>query len=167
MGIKVDGKKDAVINAFKTKGFKVNPIHDVNKDDVIRMDGEAGGKKLEVGIACTPKSKTVWKFSVYLPKQSSWYYLKNDFEEYLKLLKDKYGDPISKYSFFSSPYEEGDGYEMTAVGVEKCNYAAYWSDQIGIWIKISKYKQVNINYENAINSALYDKEKAELNKTIF
>jgi len=167
LGIKVDGKRDAVINAFKLKGFKVNPDYDVNKDLVIRMNGEAGGKRLEVAIVCTPKSKTVWKFSVYLSKQSSWYSLKNDYEEYLKLLSDKYGEPKSKYAFFSSPYEEGDGYEMTAVAVEKCIYAAYWSNQIGISIKISKYNQVNIGYENAVNSALDDKETAELDKTIF
>ncbi len=164
LGIKVDGKKDAAINAFKSKGFRVDS--DINKD-VVTMIGNAGGKNFEINIVCSPKSKTVWKFSVYLPAQISWESLRSDYYEYLKILTDKYGEPKSKFSFFSSPYEEGDGYEMIGVGVEKCTYSAYWSDQIGISIKITKYKQVNIRYENAVNSAIDDKEKAELNKTIF
>lgn len=167
LGIKVGGKKEAVINAFKSKGFKVSPSSNIIKDNVIRLNGSAGGKNLEVAIVCTPKSKIVWKFSVYLPEQSSWYLLKSDYEEHLKLLKNKYGEPNAEYSFFSSPYEEGDGYEMTAVSIEKCTYSAFWPSQIGISIKISKFKQVNISYENAVNSALDDKERAELDKTIF
>jgi hypothetical protein len=167
LGIKVGGKKQVVIDAFKSKGFKVSPSSNINKDDVIRLYGNTGGKNLEVAVVCTPKSKIVWKFSVYLPEQTSWYSLKSDYEGYLNLLKNKYGEPESEYSFFSSPYEDGDGYEMTAVGNEKCTYSAYWSSQIGISIKISKFKQINISYENAVNSALDDKERAELDKTIF
>jgi len=56
---------------------------------------------------------------------------------------------------------------MTAVGADKCTYSAFWSSEIGISIKFSKFKQVNIAYENPKNSALDDKETAELNKSIF
>ena len=166
LGIKVDGKKDAVVNAFKAKGFKINTNSGINKD-IVTLFGNAGGKNIEIAIVCTPKTKTVWKFSVYLPEKASWFSLKSDYEDYLQILIDKYGEPNSKYAFFSSPYEEGDGYEMTAVGADKCTYSAFWSSEIGISIKISKFKQVNIAYENPKNSALDDKETAELNKSIF
>jgi hypothetical protein len=166
LGIKVEGKKDAVINAFKLKGFKIATNSDMNRD-VVRLEGMAGGNNIELAIVCSPKSKTVWKFSVYLPAKTSWNSLERDYEDYLKILTDKYGEPKSKYAFFSSPYENGDGYEMTAVSAEKCTYSAFWPPQIGVSIKITKYKQVNISYENAINSALDDKETSEVNKAIF
>ncbi len=162
MGIKVDGKKDAIISVFKAKGF--TPSGDMSKD-VVAMKGNVGGKVLELNIVCSPTSKTVWKFSVYLPEQSTWYALKSEYEEYLKLLTEKYGEPNSKYNFFASPYEEGDGFEMTAIYAEKCHYSAFWDK--GYSISISKWKQINITYENNVNIELMKKEKEQLNKNSF
>jgi len=166
LGIKVDGKKDAVIQSFKSKGFKIKSDSDINKD-VVTLEGMAGTNNIDIAIVCTPKTKTVWKFSVRLPEKTTWTSLKNDFEQYLEILINKYGEPQKKYNFFSSPYKEGDGYEMTALSAEKCFFSAYWTDNLGVSIKISKFKQVNISYENVINSSLYDKERDELNKSIF
>lgn len=164
LGIKVDGKKDAVINAFKLKGFTVKG--DSNKD-AVTMLGNAAGKSVELVIQSSPITKTVWQFSVYLPEQSTWTYLKSDYEEYLKLLTQKYGSPDKTYSFFSSPYSEGDGYEMTGVYVDKCHYTAFWPSDKGVRIKITKWKQVCIIYENSTNSALDDKETNEMNAKAF
>lgn len=166
LGIKVEGNREQVISLFKSKGFVLSSGNDMSKN-VVRMEGNAAGKKIELGIVSTPISKTVWKFAIYLPEQSTWSSLKSDYEEYLKILTDKYGEPKSKYNFFSSPYKEGDGYEMTAVSVEKCGYAAFWPDNKNISLKISKWKQVCINYENTVNSALDDKEKATINSNTF
>ncbi len=164
LGIKVDGKSQDVVNAFKAKGFvsktQTNP-------NVVTLNGTVSGKSFEVLVVSTPKSKTVWKISVYLPQKTSWYSLKSEYEEYLKILTDKYGIPENSYTFFSSPYSEGDGYEMTGVSSEKCNYAAFWSEERGISIEISKYKQVNISYQNNTNTILNRKEKAEVDKDIF
>ncbi len=162
LGVKVDGKKETVIAAFKSKGFA--PSGEMS-DNVVTMKGVAAGKNIEINIVSTPLTKTVWKFSVYLPKQSNWYSLKAQYEEYLKLLTEKYGEPTNMYNFFSSPYEEGDGYEMTAVYAEKCHYAAFWKQ--GYAINISQWKQVNIVYENDVNSDLNRKEKDQVNKNIF
>lgn len=166
LGIKVDGKKDAVIQAFKSKGFKIKPDSDITKD-VVTLEGMAGSNYIDIAIVCTPKSKTVWKFSVRLPEKTSWSSLKSEYEQYLDILINKYGEPQKKYNFFSSPYKEGDGYEMTALSVEKCFFSAYWTDNTGVSIKISKFKQVNISYENATNSLLDDKERSDVNKNIF
>jgi hypothetical protein len=162
LGIKVDGKLNDVVEKFKLKGLKVT---DGSTPNVKIMEGFVGDRNLEVYIKCTPTTKTVWGFTVYLPKQTVWSSLKREYEEYLDLLSKKYGEPDKKYNFFSSPYEEGDGDEMTAVAVDKCRYASFWTETLGI--QISKYKQVVISYENKTNAELNRKEKDEIKEKIF
>ena len=53
---------------------------------------------------------------------------------------------------------------MTAVAVDKCSYSAFWDE---VWMTISKFKQVELNYENPINSELFTAEKEKLNTKNF
>ncbi len=164
IGIKVDGKLNDVVEKFKQKGLKVTST---SNPQVVGMKGVVANREIELNIVCTPKTKVVWKFAVYLPEQTSWTTLKGDYEEFLEILIKKYGEPESKYNFFSSPYKEGDGYEMTGVAAEKCTYSAFWPDDVGLFIQISKWKQVKINYENRTNSALSKKEEDEIKVNAF
>lgn len=148
MGIKVDGLRTEVINKFKAKGFKIIGTPDLK---ALTMEGVISGQKYEVIIVNTPTSKKVWKIAVYLPKQTDWYDIKSTYTKFYNMLVEKYGEPNSSYTGFSSPYYEGDGYEMTGVGVGKCNYSAFWDF---VYIEISQFKQVSLSYENAINSEL-------------
>ena len=165
IGIKVDGNINDVVEKFKGKGLKVT--NRSSTPNVISMEGIVGNRNLELNIVCTPTTKIVWKFAVYLHKQTLWTSLKSEYEEYLDLLTKKYGEPEQKYNFFSSPYKEGDGYEMTAVAVEKCTYSAFWPENLGLYIGISQWKQVKITYENITNSALSKKEQDEIKNKIF
>lgn len=153
MGISVDGKLSDAVSKFKEKGFT---ILTTTTGGTI-MKGLMGTKEIELFICNTVTTKTVWTFKVYLPKKDSWYSLKAEYLEFLDLLTKKYGEPKSKYNSFSKPYYEGDGFEMSAVANDKCNFASYWTDKYGI--EISKYKQVCISYENPINSEMQEKEK--------
>jgi len=164
MGIKVEGDKAVFVNKLKAKGFVVTLADNPN---AVTMKGTVGGKQYELILFLTPTTKQVWKLSVYLPEATSWLKIKSEYEDYLGILTEKYGAPEKAYTFFSSPYEEGDGYEMSAIKLEKCHYSAFWSDSLGIWIEISKFKQVKIAYENAKNSALNDLEKKRINSKIF
>lgn len=163
MGVKCDGKKDIAISTFKNKGFNLSS----DDEGSAFMKGKIGNDEVELYIDYTPISKLVWAFRVYLPEQSDWYYLKSDYQKYLSVLTEKYGAPEKTYSFFSSPYKEGDGYEMTGVSVDKCVYASFWKKEQGVRIKISKYKRVQISYENSINSMIDDEETKSLNSKIF
>lgn len=162
LGIKVEGKINDVVEKFKLKGLKIT---DVTTPNLKVMEGFVGDKNLEVYIKCTPTTKTVWGFTVYLPKQTVWSSLKREYDEYLDLLSKKYGAPDKSYNFFSSPYEEGDGDEMTAVAVDKCRFGSFWTETMAI--QISKYKQVVISYENKTNADLNKKEKDEIKNAIF
>jgi len=164
MGVKVEGDNATFISKFKAKGFIITYAENQN---VVTMKGAVGGKQYELLISSTPKTKQVWRISVYLPEATSWSIIKSEYEDYLGVLTEKYGAPEKKYSFFSSPYNEGDGYEMNAIKLEKCYYSAFWSDSVGIMIKISKFQQVQISYENEKNSALNDLEKKQINSQIF
>lgn len=160
LGIKVGGKLSEVVAKFKLKGFKVTTPDNLNPI----LTGKAGVSNVEIIILSSPISKTVYKFSVYLPKQNDWESIKSEYEDYLKTLTTKYGIPTSSFNFFSSPYKEGEGDEMNAIAMEKCHYAAYWEN---ISMEISEYKQVKIAYENAKNYEIRDAEVAKLKKDAF
>jgi hypothetical protein len=158
MGVKVAGTASSAIAQFKAKGFTLIE----QTEQVASMKGIGlGGKQLELNIVYSPKTKTVWKFSIYLPEQTTWYGLKSEYKTYLQSLTAKYGQPKDSYDFFSSPYEEGDGYEMSAVSLEKCVYAAYFYN---VSINISQFKQVNISYENSANLAISKRERESINQ---
>lgn len=161
LGIKVDGNRQTCINKFLAKGFKVSIPP---SKTVTSMKGTVGGQPIELLIVVTPTSQKVWKFTVYLPEQNTWENLKYNYNYYVDLFTKKYGEPTNSYSNFNSPYSEGDGYEITGVVVEKCNYSAYWKD---VYIEITKWKQVCINYENEVNGELNTQEKEQLNLNIF
>jgi len=164
LGIEVDGKRDEVIEKFKAKGFIVKN----DKDNVVSMKGSVGNRNFDLNIVSTPKSKIVRKFAVYLPEQSTWNILLDEYTRYKMTLTDKYGKPESSFDFFSSPYQLGDGYEMTAVAADKSHYAAYWTLKgYALSIEISKWKQVRIAYENENNSKIAEKEQKDIDSNIF
>ncbi len=164
MGVDVGGQKSQIIKKFKAKGFRVDGDE---KKDAIMMRGKANNMELELIISCSPISKKVWKVSVYLPKQDTWEALKEQYDEYLENLSDKYGKPESTYTGFAEGYKEGEGDEMEGVEADKCIYSAYWKPSKGISIKISQYKQIKIGYENEVNSKIDDQEKKKIKTSIF
>jgi hypothetical protein len=160
MGIKVDGNVKDVISSFINKGFKITNL---GVPDVTLMQGDYNRTHFEVYIVSTPITKTVWKFGVYLPKKTNWNLLKSQYLEYRSSLIEKYGLPEESYSSFVSPYEEGDGFEITGVKVDKCNYSTFWNY---VSISIAATMQVRITYENLENSELNKEEKNSVNQSI-
>ena len=157
-GIPLNGEIDGFVKKLQTQGFTI-----VKKDDIgIIMSGQFTGKDAEVMVLNTKKTKTVWKVVIYLPKQTSWYSIKSEYNYYTEMFTKKYGKPSHTFSFFSKPYYEGDGYEMSALRNDKCTYYSSYHTQEGvISVEISKYQQVKIAYEDSVNTELMDKEKEE------
>jgi hypothetical protein len=78
------------------------------------------------------------------------------------LLRSKYGKGES-YEDFESPYYEGDGYEMTAVRIGKCNYFTKYKLTNGmIIVAIAKIDKgsVLLYYTDSINDKIAKREKA-------
>lgn len=154
MGVKVDGSMNNIIQKLSAKGFSVHKKN-VDQNNLI-MKGNVGSEKVEIYAFFTPISKVCWKLKVFLPEQTTWYKLKSQYESMLENLTEKYGEPTNTYNFFSSPYYEGDGYEMSAVALEKVTYSAFWKE---VYIEITKFKQVAVNYENEVNTEKMSEEK--------
>lgn len=162
MGVKVGGTPAEVIKKMTEKGFTLEKKNPDNSQ--LTMKGKVGNEEIEFLAAFTPTSKVCWKFIVYFEEQNDWYSLKAKYTQKLNMLKEKYGEPTNDFSFFSKPYYEGDGYEMTAVRIEKAHYSAFWANMS---IEISKYKQVCIGYENPDNVAKKNDETSKLNQSAF
>lgn len=162
----IDGSISEFALKMKAKGFVQKEV----LKNMIIMKGEFMGKACEIVIVGTEKTKTVWKVSVWFDRTyTSWYSLKSDYTDIVDSYTGKYGISTDNYHFFSSPYYEGDGYEMQAVKLDKCGYASFWDDmQDGsILISIEKYAQIKVSYQDRLNTKKGDMEKeAQINEDI-
>lgn len=155
-GIQMKGS----INDFADKLVKMGYIIKENTGNVITLEGQFVGKDATIYIAGTPKTNTIWKVMVYLPEVSSWYSIKSDYKYYKDMYTQKYGAPKDVYEFFSKPYYEGDGYEMSALKNDKCHYfSAFHTNEGVVVLEISTFKKVRFSYEDNANTELRNKEK--------
>ncbi len=154
-GITIDGP----ISTFVQQLEKQNFVFKEYQDGFAIMEGTFVGEDCTLLILYTPNTKTVAKVAVYLDKEyTSWYSIKSAYNKLRDVYISKYGTTTSDYRFFSSPYEDGDGYEMTAIKIDKCHYAMFYDN--GISLAIATTKQIKIIYEDTINMMLYKQESS-------
>ncbi len=105
----------------------------------------------------------------YLDEDISWSSLKYTYMRFLEILTDKYGNPDGSNESFTTPYYEGDGYELSAVGLDKVNYSAYWLNKsaMNLGVEISTFKQVKLTYENKELMSLKRTEQAQIEASAF
>lgn len=97
----------------------------------------------------------VRRILVSTPIYDRWYSLKEEYFKFKQMYIRKYGDDynVKSYEFFSSPYEEGDGDEMTALYHDKCTYCTYIKLAEGtIRIGIMSNGRICFGYEDCINT---------------
>jgi hypothetical protein len=164
-GVSISGDFNTTLQKFKSKGYVVEETF----PEGAILSGKVASTKIEVYLFKTPKTHKVFKASVYLPKKDNWSDLKYQFDSYHNVLLEKYGQTSDRFQFFSSPYYEGDGYEMQAVEKDKCTYSSFWSHIEGASysVEITKYRQVKITYENDELFKLKDKEASDIKSQIF
>jgi hypothetical protein len=166
-GIPISGTFASLKTNMLSKGFRL-----IKKEgSSAYFEGSINGVNYEVVSYCTPISNQVANLSIYLPIKETWSAIKSEYKYIKELIIEKYGEP-EQYEYFSSPYYEGDGYEMSAVVGEKCVFSAFWLNirnepNLSIMTEISKYKQVQINYQNNENIKKATQEKDALNKKVF
>ncbi|MBP5527042.1 MAG: hypothetical protein J6X79_01160 [Bacteroidales bacterium] len=155
-GIPIDGNLESYTSQLNQLGFTTTKV----TDDAAMMKGSFAGEDVEVAVYTTSRSKTVYMVVVAFPEQTSWYSIKSDFKKLENNLQVKYGKPTLQRKSFSSPYYEGDGYEMTAIKVDKCNYYTRFTTATGeLTLLILKSGQLGLYYVDKINDATYDREK--------
>ncbi len=168
--VPIDGSLRAFTSQIEAKGFTL--VYTPSDNSGAAFTGEFIGKEVTLLVITSPKTRTVWKVVVDFRDQRSWYSLKSDYRDLKNSLTLKYGIPTS-YEYFRSPYEEGDGYEMTAIYAEKCVYVSYFdvkeNDKVvgTIALSIEKHDDqgyVSLRYEDAVNASMASSEK---NATIY
>jgi hypothetical protein len=165
-GVPISGDLPTAVSRFKSKGYKVKNY----MEHGVIMTGRVSLWEVELFIFTTPRSKKVFKMTVYFPEETSWYSLKKTYNQMLNIMKDKYGEPSAIREEFVYPYYEGDGYEMSAVKNEKVQYFGLWvmeTKNMNVAVEISKYKQVQLTYENDELMKVKDREQASLNSISF
>ncbi len=156
-GVPINGHITTFVNKLKGLGFEEITV----SDNIAVVKGEFGEQDCQIGVYASKKSKTVHMVAVILNETSSWYSLKSTYTEYKKLLMLKYGNGKS-FEYFSDPYYEGDGYELSAVRNEKCTYMTVFDTPNGdISIKIIDAGNpcTVLGYVDEINHDIAEKEK--------
>ncbi len=164
-GVNISGDLPTAISKFKAKGYIVKKVI----ENGVILKGEVAQNPIELFIFTTPKSKKVYKMVAYLNEQVSWQSIKSQYIKFCEIMTEKYGSTEDVYESFTKPYYEGDGYELQALGMEKCKYATYWlnKNNTNIVVEISKYKQVKLVYENNELTNAREIEMSAIENTIF
>lgn len=164
-GVRIDGTLSSKIQQYRAKGYVLNKI----LPNGAIMKGKIAEKVVELFILTTPKTKLVYKMIVYLPVHTNWPDIKSEYTKFVDLFTEKHGEPDSEFDFFRDPYYEGDGYEMSAIVLDKLVCSAFWINRNNLTfsVSISKYKQVEITYENDKNMEIAKQEAAEINLNSF
>ena len=151
-GIPITGAVDDF--AVKLQAMGYNPVQVI--DNTVIMTGRFVNEECSIYLFSTAKTKQIWKVAVIIENTyTSWSLIKNDFNKYKELYSKKYGHPDYDYHFFSSPYYEGDGYEMSALKSGKCHYFIGFDLPGGaVSIKMLSSCKIALQYENTVNSAL-------------
>ncbi|MBP1631446.1 MAG: hypothetical protein H6Q15_2339 [Bacteroidetes bacterium] len=157
-GLDITGNVNSFGNLLAKQGYKLQESED---NALTFVGGFASIQNCIIYIIGSPKTSTIWKVAVLLPKENSWSSAKETYRKFKTQLSEKYGIGKS-YEFFKDPYFEGDGYEFQAISKDKCYYSTFWTLQSGaVSIEISSSEKIIISYEDGINVLINRKEKAE------
>jgi hypothetical protein len=151
-GIEINGSVEAFANILQSQGFSHVTTSDQNS--IVLQGTYAGMNNCNLIICYGQYIHQVRKIAIFSEEYKSWYPLHSKYTEMKNLFSQKYGTPES-YEFFSSPYEEGDGYEMTALSVEKATFSSYFWLPLGcISISITVSGGILISYEDKLNTEM-------------
>ncbi len=104
--------------------------------------------------------KTTWAITILFPIQNNWFSLKEQYKQFKDMFIKKYGHPKDDFCFFTPPYEEGDGDELSALESENATYMSVFHTDLGfISVNIDKSCCLKITYEDKLNSDLDTKQQ--------
>lgn len=161
-GIPLNGSSMSFVSKLRAKGYE--QVYHNNFDYVLK--GQFTGKEATVYVLGTRSSGTVWKVVAQFSEEDSWSHLKSEYNKYVDLFTQKYGMPSDHFEFFSTPYYEGDGYELQALKNDKCTYSTYFKTDKGtLNVAITSSCCISLGYEDKINTEIQTEEKnnADLN----
>lgn len=156
-GVEITGALSSMVGELKKMGYELIS----NDGSCAILSGEFANEDCYLSVYATPSSKQVHTIVVSFEKQDNWYSLKADYLKYKKQLREKYNVIPRSTEEFSSPYYEGDGYELQALKKSKCFYFSSFKLEYGTIKVIIIDDHVSLFYSDSIGDALYKNEKAK------
>ncbi len=159
--IPITGNVQNFIRKLESQGYTVTNSYNHEYNVAILTGKFAGVNNCQILVVGTPISMLTCRVVISLPEQQIWFSLKSEYQEWKNKLTTKYGTPQS-YEYFSEPYYEGDGYEMSALSNEHCQYSSYFTDKETegtIVVRMSQNGCVTMVYEDKHNSDIGESEK--------
>jgi hypothetical protein len=155
-GVPICGHIDTVRQKLESMGYTFNGY----LDNAVLLNGEFAGKSgCEIYILGSVGTQQAWKIIVYFPEHKSWHSLKDEYFQYKEIFTNKYGKPES-FEYFEHPYEDGDGYELTALYNEKCSFQSFFKTENGyITIAMKTSNCIAIDYEDNTGAEIATKER--------
>lgn len=152
--IAITGSIENFVEQLKSKGYKLL----VQTDATAAMTGDFANSNCTILISATKKTKQVYSVVVY-DESDLWKSLKSDYLNFKKLLTQKYQVTPRSSETFSSPYYEGDGYELQASKLNKCLYYSIYEVPNGeIKLAILK-KRISLLYSDSIGNLTNEREE--------
>lgn len=162
LGVKFGSSAAQVIAGLKLKGATVDQAHS-NPTFLVFNNVSLGRRKASIFYVRLVDNKAyqaTFLFDQEIEAKAIDYY--NDL---VADINDVYGTGKS-YKTFKSPYEDGDGYEITAIKTGKAEYTTYWIDENAISAEINTDVAIKLTYQdsNLIKLAVQkqkDKDKSD------
>lgn len=154
-GIPVNGNINDFAQTLVNKGVSIS---EKTKAKIVLVGEYSDIDESRIEIWGTPGSSTTYKIGELLPEENYWKSLKSKYFGLKEKFTIKYGVGKS-VEYFAKPYREGYN-EMEAAILGKCKYSTKWVTEKGsVSLEISTNGQIYIEYIDAMNAALADKEK--------
>lgn len=159
-GIPITGSKENFVKELKKQGFK-----SLYAEDEL-LEGVFAQRDCYILINTTPITKQAFQIVVLFDDFNNWNEIKNKYDELEKQLYLKYKVSPQSEKEFLYPYEEGDGYEMTAIRKRKINYFSIFKlENGGIQLQITNLEDIPIltlGYFDGIGNNLCTQEESQL-----
>lgn len=156
-GVTINGGVQDVADSLMKQGYEFID----GGDDGILLGGKfAGIENCQILVSGSIHTKQTYSVSVFTPTMNTWWSVKADYDRIKEMLQKKYGRPTNRTEFFNDPYEEGDGYELSALSSGYGIYATNYSSKNGeIGVIITGEGQILLTYKDIKN--LTEHERAE------
>lgn len=154
MGISMEAPFSDFVSELSSKC----EIIGVNSSMAMFKGDFAGLKNCSILVATTDGALIVMVVS---QEYKGWQQLKSDYLTITDAYEKKYGAPTARKLAFEGSYYDGDGYEMTAIKNNMCNYTMAYVIDSRLLVTIFIGKDCTINFAYAIIDG--EKEPTKIN----
>ena len=161
-GVPIDGTVESFIAKMKAAGLTYNSKLTEAVGYPV-LDGDfAGLSNCHFSVLHT-KNRTVCKVFIASDDIGGWYSTKSKYNDLKELLSTKY-ELLRSFEYFSDPYYEGDGYELSAIRQDKGTYKTFFHcDEGYVTLTLSATSSsvgyLSLAYEDTINMAVFSEER--------